>query len=100
MPRGATTRPKRRCAGPLRCVHSLSMPITTWVTCCANAAQIYRAWLEEEPDNPIARHYLIACTGTDVPARASDAFVEAVFDRFAASFDSRLEGLLYRAPEL
>jgi len=64
------------------------------------AAQIYRAWLEEEPDNPIARHYLIACTGTDVPARASDAFVEAVFDRFAASFDSRLEGLLYRAPEL
>jgi predicted TPR repeat methyltransferase len=64
------------------------------------AAHIYRAWLEEEPDNPIARHYLIACTGTDVPARASNAFVEVTFDRFAASFDSRLEGLLYRAPEL
>jgi predicted TPR repeat methyltransferase len=64
------------------------------------AAQIYRAWLEEEPDNPIPRHYLIACTGTDVPARAPDAFVEVTFDRFAASFDSRLEGLLYRAPQL
>jgi predicted TPR repeat methyltransferase len=64
------------------------------------AAEIYRAWLEEEPDNPIPRHYLIACTGTDVPARASDAFVEVTFDRFAASFDSRLEGLLYRAPQL
>ena len=64
------------------------------------AAEIYRAWLEEEPDNPVPRHYLIACTGTDVPARASDAFVEVTFDRFAASFDSRLEGLLYRAPQL
>jgi len=64
------------------------------------AAQIYRAWLEEEPDNPVPRHYLTACTGTDVPARASDAFVEVTFDRFAASFDSRLEGLLYRAPQL
>jgi predicted TPR repeat methyltransferase len=64
------------------------------------AAQVYRAWVEEEPDNPIARHYLSACTGTDVPARAPDAFVETTFDRFAATFDSRLEGLLYRAPEL
>ena len=64
------------------------------------AAQIYRAWVEEEPENPIARHYLSACTGTDVPARAPDAFVETTFDRFAATFDSRLEGLLYRAPEL
>src|SRR6516162_3870499 len=63
------------------------------------AAQIYRAWVEEEPENPIARHYLSACTGTDVPARAPDAFVETTFDRFAATFDSRLEGLLYRAPE-
>jgi predicted TPR repeat methyltransferase len=64
------------------------------------ATQIYREWVEEEPDNPVARHYLSACTGTDVPARAPDAFVETTFDRFAATFDSRLEGLLYRAPEL
>ena len=64
------------------------------------AAQIYRTWVEEEPENPIARHYLSACTGTDVPARAPDAFVETTFDRFAATFDSRLEGLLYRAPAL
>jgi predicted TPR repeat methyltransferase len=64
------------------------------------ATQIYREWVEEEPDNPVARHYLSACTGTDVPGRAPDAFVETTFDRFAATFDSRLEGLLYRAPEL
>jgi predicted TPR repeat methyltransferase len=64
------------------------------------AEQIYRAWIEEEPDNPLPRHYLSACTGIDVPTRAPDAFVETTFDHFAATFDSRLEGLFYRAPEL
>jgi len=64
------------------------------------AEEIYRAWLKEEPDNPFARHYLVACTGIDVPARAPDAYVEAAFDKFAESFDAHLEGLLYRAPEL
>jgi predicted TPR repeat methyltransferase len=64
------------------------------------AEEIYRAWLKEEPDNPFARHYLVACTGTDVPARAPDAYVEAAFDKFAESFDAHLEGLLYRAPGL
>src|SRR3954452_22066229 len=43
---------------------------------------------------------LAACSGHDVPARASDAFIEATFDSFAASFDSKLAKLLYRAPEL
>jgi predicted TPR repeat methyltransferase len=43
---------------------------------------------------------LAACTGQDVPARASNAFVERTFDSFAASFESRLERLSYRAPAL
>ena len=34
-------------------------------------------------------HMLAACSGRDVPPRASDAFVEKTFDSFAASFDSQ-----------
>lgn len=64
------------------------------------AIEIYREWLADEPDNPIARHHLAACTGEAVPARAADAYVETTFDAFAASFDSNLEMLNYRAPEL
>jgi predicted TPR repeat methyltransferase len=64
------------------------------------AAEIFEEWLAEEPDSPIARHMLAACSGRDVPARASDAFVEATFDSFASSFDARLAKLLYQAPAL
>src|SRR5262249_59098715 len=62
--------------------------------------EILEDWLREDPDDPIARHMLAACSGRDVPPRASDAFVERTFDSFAASFDSRLAKLLYRAPAL
>jgi predicted TPR repeat methyltransferase len=43
---------------------------------------------------------LAACTGRAVPARASDAFVAKTFDSFAASFESKLQRLYYRAPAL
>src|SRR5439155_1679913 len=39
------------------------------------AAEVYRKWLSLEPDNPVAAHLLAACTGREVPARASDACV-------------------------
>ena len=64
------------------------------------AVAVFEEWLKEEPDNPIARHMLAACSRRGVPARASDEFVEQTFDSFAASFDSKLAQLLYRAPEL
>ena len=57
-------------------------------------------WLTEELENPIARHMLAACTGRDVPNRASNGFIEATFDTFASSFESKLERLSYRAPAL
>lgn len=57
-------------------------------------------WLALDPDEPEARHHHAAVTGTDVPPRASDAYVEAVFDTFASSFDAALETLGYRAPQL
>ena len=64
------------------------------------AVKILEEWLDEEPDDPIALHMRAACTGRDVPVRASNAFVEKTFDSFAASFESKLEQLSYRAPAL
>ena len=64
------------------------------------AIEVFDEWLREEPDDPIARHMLAACSGRDVPARASDAFIETTFDSFAASFDAKLASLAYRAPAL
>jgi predicted TPR repeat methyltransferase len=64
------------------------------------AVKIFEKWLEEEPEDPIALHMLAACTRRDVPARASNAFVERTFDSFASSFEAKLERLSYRAPAL
>jgi predicted TPR repeat methyltransferase len=64
------------------------------------AAAVFRAWLDKDPDNPVARHYLAACGGSAVPQRASDSYVEKTFDGFATSFDEKLAKLDYRAPEL
>ena len=66
----------------------------------ADAVGVYHKWLEEEPNDPIAHHMLAACGGANVPARASDEFVQMVFDSFALSFDAKLEKLHYRAPQL
>ncbi len=64
------------------------------------AVKIFENQLAEEPGDPIATHMLAACTGRDVPSRASDAFVQGTFDSFAASFESKLARLSYRAPAL
>lgn len=64
------------------------------------AVNIFEEWLNEEPEDPIAWHMLAACTGRNVPDRASNAFVESTFDSFASSFEAKLETLSYRAPTL
>jgi len=64
------------------------------------AAELLRDWLAEYTDNPVARHLLAACGGDEAPARASNRYVEEVFDGFATSFDAKLEALGYRAPDL
>jgi predicted TPR repeat methyltransferase/Tfp pilus assembly protein PilF len=67
------------------------------------ASKLLAEWLAEDTSNPVARHLLAACEaglkGT-APERASDGYVQQVFDSFAASFDSKLQALGYRAPEL
>ena len=65
----------------------------------ARAVAFYRDWLAKEPDNPYVQHHLAASLG-ELPERASDAYVEQVFDQFAANFDAQLATLKYCAPEL
>jgi predicted TPR repeat methyltransferase len=64
------------------------------------AAEVYRQWLADEPESPVAIHMLAACSGENVPLRASDSYVESTFDNFAESFDAKLGKLAYRAPDL
>jgi predicted TPR repeat methyltransferase len=64
------------------------------------AVQIFEEWLEQDPNDATARHMLAACTGQNVPDRASDGYVATTFDSFAASFESKLARLSYRAPAL
>jgi predicted TPR repeat methyltransferase len=64
------------------------------------ARALFQEWVDKEPENPVALHMLAACSGQNVPARASDAFVEKTFDAFATSFDEKLAYLAYRAPQL
>jgi predicted TPR repeat methyltransferase len=64
------------------------------------AVEVCEEWLRDEPGDPIALHTLAACSGRDVPPRASDAYIEKTFDSFAASFDAKLAKLAYRAPTL
>jgi len=74
--------------------------VLRWLRRTDEAAANYEAWLRIEPDNPIARHMLAACTLSEVPARASDAFVTTMFDGLAGSFDEALHRIEYRAPAL
>ena len=64
------------------------------------AIKIYQQLIKLDPDNPRPRHQLAACTGIDVPARASDEYIRHVFDRFAATFDERLSALAYTGPAI
>jgi len=64
------------------------------------AEAVFRQWVGFDPENEVACHLLAGCTGEDVPTRASDHFVKEIFDKFASSFDMKLEELDYRAPKL
>ena len=66
----------------------------------AKAVSNLEQWRALEPDNPEIAHHLAACGSGEIPGRASDAYVERVFDEFASSFDQQLQSLGYRAPQL
>ncbi|WP_442578255.1 tetratricopeptide repeat protein [Mesorhizobium sp. ASY16-5R] len=64
------------------------------------AIEFVKKWADANPDDPQAQHMRASMTGENVPDRASDTYVRKLFDQFASSFDSKLESLEYRAPEL
>jgi predicted TPR repeat methyltransferase len=64
------------------------------------AVELFSSLLDRDPDNPELQHMLASFSGEDVPDRASDAYVEKTFDRFAAEFERKLKGLAYQAPRL
>lgn len=66
----------------------------------AEALEVYRQWEKIEPDNPVVQHHIAACQGAAAPVRASDSYVQSVFDRFADSFDEVLTKLGYCAPAM
>ena len=57
-------------------------------------------WKTRMPESAAAEHMLAAVEGNDAPTRASEKYVADTFDNFAESFDSVLNNLEYRAPEL
>lgn len=64
------------------------------------AADVFRKWAAIDPHSAVAQHMLAACSGANVPPRASDAYIRETFGRFADSFDAVLGELNYCAPEL
>lgn len=64
------------------------------------AIDFVKKWADANPGDAQAQHMRASMTGENVPERASDLYVSKLFDKFANSFDSKLESLDYRAPEL
>jgi predicted TPR repeat methyltransferase len=60
----------------------------------------YQQWLEADPDNPVSKYMLAACTGDASMTRSPEDFVTVLFDDFAANFDQNLARLNYRVPTL
>jgi predicted TPR repeat methyltransferase len=68
--------------------------------CPEKAIDVYQQWAEEVPEDPTPRHMLAAVSQQDVPERADDRYIVKTFNRFAESFDGKLQRLQYRAPQL
>jgi predicted TPR repeat methyltransferase len=66
----------------------------------SEAGQVYSEWHAREPENAKASHMAAAMSGSNVPSRASEEYVRSLFDESAASFDTSLERLDYRAPSV
>ncbi|MEM1045530.1 MAG: tetratricopeptide repeat protein [Pseudomonadota bacterium] len=63
------------------------------------ALSLLEEWREQEPDNPIAEHYVNAQKGINSTV-ASESYVRQTFDSFADTFEGVLKGLDYRTPDI
>jgi predicted TPR repeat methyltransferase len=66
------------------------------------ATALANEWIRQSPQDAVAQHTLasIAPSAAAVPERASDAYVQALFDEFAPRFDETLAGVDYQGPAL
>ncbi len=60
----------------------------------------YEQWLACEPDNAQAQFMLQSIRGNSPMLRAPDDVIRSMFDQFAASFESHLESLEYKLPQM
>lgn len=66
----------------------------------AEAGEAYAEALKLAPEDPYVRHLVAAAGMLPQAARAPAAYLEAVFDGYAARFETHLIGLGYRVPGL
>ncbi|HBA86969.1 MAG TPA: methyltransferase type 12 [Geobacter sp.] len=64
------------------------------------AVQVLEEWLRLQPGDQSIQYLLEAYRGANTPDRAPNAYIQKVFDGFADQFDTHLEHLGYRAPQL
>lgn len=81
-------------------IHRLDREGRTSPATLEERKRVYRTWLENEPDNPVGRFMLAACSGDSSWPRAPDRYIRSLFDGFAGSFDESVARLEYRVPEL
>ncbi len=60
----------------------------------------YEQWLACEPDNALAQFMLQSIRGSSAMLRAPNDAIRNTFDQFAASFESHLESLEYKFPQM
>lgn len=56
-------------------------------------------WLQQEPENVVAKHLLAATRNEQVPDRPEPEYIKQVFNEFAETFDDQLHALGYVGPE-
>lgn len=64
------------------------------------AAACYQQHLALHPQDPTALHLYQACLRESVPARASNAYIEAKYDDYADTYDSHQASLGYRGAQI
>lgn len=65
----------------------------------ADAAALFQQALALVPGQPVWLHHLAACDPASPPDRASDGYLQQVFDAGASTFDQRLGSLQYQGPQ-
>jgi predicted TPR repeat methyltransferase len=62
--------------------------------------RVLTEWLAFDPQDPVARHMAASRSQSATPSRAADAYVARHFNEFAESYDTVLDNLDNRGPQL